>query len=411
LIFDKSGNLYGETSQGGNANCPPAQCGIVFEVSPPSRNGGPWTEQVLYIFKGHDYGDGSSPSGGFVSDAAGNLYGTTAYGGSGGCILSGTPVGCGTVFKMTPPSKPGGSWTESVIYSFMGGNDGYLPTAGVVFAKDGNLYGSTYYGGGFGSCNAPYYQYCGTIFKLIPAKKKDGKWTEKVLYSFKASNDGANPNGNLVFDAHGTLYGTTFYGGSQGCQYDNGTGCGTVFSLSPPTSKGRTWTEQILHRFQSAPVDGRNPEAGVIFDHNGSLLGTTLGGGDKSTSHGTAFELQSSGNPGRPWTESLLHVFSGSGNYPCCPMSGLVLKGTGTLYGTTSGGGSGVVGIVFRLQQSNGRAPKFEVLHDFSGSPDGAYPQAELIFDKQGNLYSTTPYGGTGQCGTLGCGTVFELSP
>src|SRR5579885_486299 len=118
VVFDTAGNLYGATQQGGNGTCPPAQCGSIFELSPPTQQGGKWTETVLYIFKGVSAGDGSTPTGGLIIDSSGNLYGVTGYGGAGNCVLLGTLVGCGTVFQMSPPTQKGGAWTETVIYSF-----------------------------------------------------------------------------------------------------------------------------------------------------------------------------------------------------------------------------------------------------------------------------------------------------
>ena len=99
------------------------------------------------------------------------------------------------MYEVSPPKAKGGAWTETVLHSFQGGKDGYLPVGNLTFDKAGNLYGATYYGGGYGSCNSPYYQYCGTIFQLSPPKTEGGKWKEKVLYSFKGVTDGANPNG------------------------------------------------------------------------------------------------------------------------------------------------------------------------------------------------------------------------
>ena len=189
LAFDKAGNLYGATSWGGADNCPGiGQCGTVYQLQPPAQKGGAWSENELHIFKGKNSNDGETPAGGVIFDASGNLYGTTAYGGSGSCTLLGGLVGCGTVYKMTPPKTEGNAWTESVVYSFKGGKDGYLPNGDLTFDSAGNLYGATQYGGSYGSYNSPLYQYCGTIFELSPPKTKGGKWTEKVLYSFKSGD-------------------------------------------------------------------------------------------------------------------------------------------------------------------------------------------------------------------------------
>jgi len=149
VVFDSAGNLYGATTQGGGS-CPIDQCGTVFELTPPQAKNGSWTETLLHIFKGNTSGDGNTPVGGVILDSAGNLYGTTAYGGNGNCILLGTKAGCGAVFELTPPKQKGGAWTETVLYSFQGGKDGYFPNGNLVFDKAGNLYGATMFGGGKG---------------------------------------------------------------------------------------------------------------------------------------------------------------------------------------------------------------------------------------------------------------------
>jgi hypothetical protein len=169
------------------------------------------------------------------------LYGTTAYGGSGGCVLIGIKGGCGTVYELSPPKVKGGKWAYAILYNFQGGKDGYFPWGDLVFDAAGNLYGATQFGGGFGSCDSPFYQFCGTVFALSPPKIKGGEWREKVLYSFKdikvgkQIGDGANPNGGLTFDSKGAIYGTTRWGGDSANNCTGGSGyagCGTVFELT-----------------------------------------------------------------------------------------------------------------------------------------------------------------------------------
>ena len=250
VVFDKAGNLYGATSSGGADNCPGiGQCGIVYQLKPPTEKGKLWTETVLYVFKGVNSNDGNTPEGGVILDRAGNVYGTTAYGGSGKCHLFGGRVGCGTVFELIPPKEKGGQWTEKVLHSFQSGKDGYFPWADLTFDSAGNLYGATQYGGGYGTCNAPYYQHCGTVFEVSRPKKKGDKWTETVLYAFKSGADGANPNGGLALDAQRAIYGTTYSGGNRNCKLDGSVGCGTAFRLSPPTEKRSVWNEELLHVF------------------------------------------------------------------------------------------------------------------------------------------------------------------
>jgi hypothetical protein len=416
VVFGADGNLYGTTTYGGANNCPGiTQCGVVFQLQPPMQKGGAWSEHVLYVFKGVNSNDGDAPVGGVIFDQSGNLYGTTAYGGTGKCQLFGGRVGCGTVYELVPPKQKNGAWTEQVVYSFQSGKDGYFPWGNLTWDSAGNLYGSTQYGGGHGSCNAPYYQYCGTVFKLSPPKTKGGKWTEQVLYSFKGVGagkqfgDGANPNGGLVFDTKGTIYGTTYFGGNnvQGrcAGGSGGTGCGIVFKLSPPITKGGKWTEMRLQRFNGE--DGSNSAAGVVFDGNGNLYGTTSFGPGPD---GLIFELKKPSGKLGAWTETVLHLFSDR-NDGANPAAALIFDSHGNLYGTALAGGI-PRGVVFRLEPpKRGKSWPLAVLYNFTGSPDGDHPVASLVFDSKANLYGTTEWGGTGQSCQGGCGTVFAISP
>jgi hypothetical protein len=307
VVFDKQGNLYGATTDGGSKACLGiAQCGTVYQLVPPIKKGDPWTENVLHVFKGNLNGDGATPAGGVVIDQAGNLYGTTAYGGTGSCILLGTNVGCGTVFELSPPKQKGGSWTETLLYSFPTAKQGYLPWGDLVFDGAGNLYGATEFGGGQGTnCGDAFYLYCGAVFELSPPKNKGGKWTERVLHGFKGDKDGANPNGGLVFDSEGAIFGTTYGGGDERGECGAG-GCGTAFELQPPTKKGGDWTEKRLHRFERNTSDGGNPVAGVLFDGKSNLYGTTFNGGPGQ--YGTVFCLRADKGTGL-WVETVLHSF------------------------------------------------------------------------------------------------------
>jgi uncharacterized repeat protein (TIGR03803 family) len=232
----------------------------VFELTPTA--GGGWTEKVLHSFT-LNTGDGVGPQAGLVIDAAGNLYGTTVGGGA---------FDRGSVFELTPGA--GGTWTETVLYSFGGG----VPQGSLILDAAGNLYGTTYVGGVYGNG--------GTVFELRP--KAGGGWTKKVLHSFNPNNgkDGHNPVAGLIFDTAGNLYGTT-YGGGAHC-----TGCGTVFELTRTAGGG--WKEKILHSFSHNSNDGFDPVAGLILDAAGNLYGTTAYGGANSytcdySSCGTVF--------------------------------------------------------------------------------------------------------------------------
>jgi uncharacterized repeat protein (TIGR03803 family) len=400
VVFDQHGNLYGATTDGGSDDCPGiAQCGTVFQLQPPDKKGAPWTENLLYIFKGKNSNDGETPAGGVIFDQAGNLYGTTAYGGSGDCVLLGTTVGCGVVFQMRPPQNKGGAWTETVLHSFQGGKDGYVPQGNLTLDSAGNLYGATLYGGGYGSCNSPYYQYCGTIFELTPPKTKGGKWKEKVLYSFKSGTDGANPNGGLVLDSNGAVYGTTYAGGNQNCKYDASVGCGTAFELKSPSKRGGDWKEKHLHIFRGGN-DGGQPNS-LTFDAKGALYGTA--GGGNPSGGGIVFRLAVSA--GGRWKETVLHWFSNNG--PGASLAGLSFDSVGNLFGTTIAG-TNYSGTVFRLKppESRGSSWTLSILYNFKGTPDGHYPAATLTFDAGGNLYGTTEGGGSSDNGI-----VFKAEP
>jgi len=406
VAFDATGNLYGATTNGGSTSCRSiAQCGTVFQLARPAKQGDPWIETVLYVFKGNASNDGTSPAGGVVIDKAGNLYGTTAYGGTGNCVLLGSKLGCGTVYELSPPKQKGGAWTETVLYSFPTAKQGYLPNGDLVFDGAGNLYGATMFGGGHGTTCDTLYQYCGAVFELSPPKTKGGKWTEKVLHGFKSGKDGANPNGGLIFDAKGAIYGTTQTGGFDGGFCGSG-GCGIVFKLVPPTMKGNVWTEQVLDRFTLANSGGAEPQAGLILDRIGNLLGTTVGGGISGS--GTIFQLTHC--PNGKWMEHVLYRFLDR-NDGSEPRGSLLFDHKGDLYGTASGGGMAGNGTLFRLRPS-GKSWIFMQAYEYKASPDGAYPTGKLTLDRIGNLYGTTQYGGSGQaCGNFRCGIVFEISP
>ena len=410
VVFDKAGNLYGATTDGGG-ECPPAQCGIVFQLAPAAKMGDPWTETVLHIFQGPGSDDGNTPAGSLIIDSAGNLYGTTGYGGTGNCILLGTKVGCGTVYELSPPTQEGGAWTETVLYSFPTPKQGYLPNGNLVFDSAGNLYGATMFGGGEGTTCDSYYQYCGAVFELSPPKKQGGAWTEKVLHGFagietgKQEGDGANPNGGLALDSEGGIYGTTYTGGFD-CAHHSGQGCGTAFKLTPPTKKG-TRSESILHRFKAAP-DGAGPAAGLAFDRQGNLYGTTVFAGVGNSASGTVFELGL--NADSSWTEQVLYTFQ-EGNDGAQPRGSVLLNTEGEIYGTASIAGAGEAGAIFRLREDAGNPWTFTVIYDFTRSPDGFYPTGPLIFGAASKMYGTTQEGGDGQSCQPGCGTVFATMP
>jgi uncharacterized repeat protein (TIGR03803 family) len=279
-----------------------------------------------------------------------------------------------------------------VLHQFsVGEGEGLIPLAGLVFDGTGNLYGTTSDGGDFGR---------GTVFQLSP--NATGGWTQSIVYSFAGGTDGGYPFfGVLILDSAGNLYGTTTAGGDLDCNFPYG-GCGVVFELTP--SSGGKWIETVLHSFSSG-ADGAIPYGGLIFDTSGNLYGTTIGGGGSTNCGGgcgTVFRLTP--NTNRTWTESVLHSFTG-GTDGYGPYAGLIVDSTGNLYGTTPAGGVGS-GTVFTLPPNSGGSWRKSVLYNFSGFADGAVPYGGLVFDKAGNIYGTTAYGGRNQSGV-----VFELTP
>ncbi|MGA8733068.1 MAG: choice-of-anchor tandem repeat GloVer-containing protein [Terriglobales bacterium] len=404
VVFDKAGNVYGATWYGGSSGC-----GTAYRLAPPAQKITRWTETLLHVFNGPD---GCYPSGGLIADGAGNFYGVTGEGG----IISCLHVGCGAVYELSPPTQKGGAWTETVRYRFQGGQDGVFPYGALVFDSVGNLYGATLLGGGKGTTCNPGYGGCGTVFELSPPKAKDGKWTEKVLHRFagiasgKNYGDGAEPNGGLVLDSEGALYGTTQIGGAHVCGSD---GCGTAFALTPPTKKGEAWREKILHRFGLAGNDGYFPiDSPLIVDAKGSLYGTTVSGGSGSCVAGCGTVYQLTPAKSGVWIEALLYSFQGAadGEAPVAPVT---LDGSGNLYGTAGGdGGIDSWGTVFKLAPPAENAPEWSltVLHSFTGPPDGASPAAPLMF-RAGAVFSTTTQGGTGRSCKGNCGTLFKIWP
>lgn len=334
LIRDSAGNLYGTTFYGGAHGA-----GVVYKLDPSG------TETVLYTFTNGL--DGGFPQGGVTRDAAGNLYGTTQYGG--------TSFG-GVVFKI----DTGG--VQSVLYSFSRGVDGYFPIAGVILDSQGNLYGTTISGGASG---------WGVVYKV------DSSGRQSVLYSFTGGNDGGYPSAGVVRDSAGNLYGTTTDGGTSGY--------GVVYKLDP------TGHESVLLSFNV--TNGASPDQGVVLDPAGRLYGATHGGGAYSS--GVVYRLSPSGQ------DTVLHSFSGVPDGAIPKSAGVVLDSTGTLYGTTSDGGPANTGVVYKVDSSGNET----VIASFPAG-DGKKPFAGLVRDPSGNFYGTTSRGGAHDKGI-----VFKMSP
>jgi uncharacterized repeat protein (TIGR03803 family) len=314
LILDSAGNLYGTTFACGSG----INTGTVYEMSPPQQSGGAWTETVLFNFPDDGSYEGGTPAGGLVIDPKGNLYGVTTYG---------APTGLnGVIYRLAPPAVMGGAWTQTILYSFR--PNAYSPLSGLVADREGNLYGTTEYGG-TGSCQSGEDMGCGTVYRLSPRGQHEGGWAFDILYSFvnQGGGQGYNPVANLVIDSKGALYGTT----------ETGVNCtGNVFQLVPPSQPGGNWTENILYAFGKQP-DGASPGAGVVLDKAGRVYGTTQVGGAHCIDGGcgTVFQLTPPALPGGAWKEKL---YSFDGNDGSLPSANLVILG-GNIYGTTIYGG------------------------------------------------------------------------
>jgi uncharacterized repeat protein (TIGR03803 family) len=338
LVSDPAGNLYGTTEPG----CIGEPGGTVFRLEKPARPGDAWVLTVLHTF--NTFSDGFPP-GGLIRDAAGALYGTTAFGGSDGFCSGRLTPGSGTVFKLTPPANAGGSWTESVLHRFACG-DGAFPEVALLAGASGKLYGTTF-GDGSATCSRGG---CGMVFELDPPAPAGAAWTKTVLHRFKGGADGIAPTG-LIAHA-GSLYGTTQAGGGPGCSTLFGeTGCGTVFRLTPPATTGQPWTETVLYRFQG-PNDGAYPNP--LTYRRGVFYGTTSAGGASKHCEGgcgSAFALTPP-VAGAVWSEKIIHSFKGftrEGADGAGPNGALVAGKDGRFYGATSAGGANDDGTIFAI--------------------------------------------------------------
>ena len=366
LTADRAGNLYGTTAAGGTR-----RGGMVYKLTHAGQG---WVFTPLYQFSGGT--DGGDPEGEVVFGPDGALYGTTSAGGDLNCN---PPIGCGTVFKLQPSARAVGralsDWTETVLYRFtQSPNIGFGRT--VTFDAAGNVYGSV--------SHVTSGNDAGGVYELTPS---GGGWNETVIYQFQDGDDGRNPTGNLVFDSAGNLYGVT---DDQGLY-----GYGTVFELSHSQSG---WTNTTIHAFQDGN-DGAIPFAGPIFNPAGNLLGTAASGG--ANGGGTVFQMAP--NPGGGWTFRTLYGFQGhqSGG----PTGTLTLDGAGNIYGVLQNDGADNYGSVFKLTMSNGNW-SYTDLHDFTHGSDGDLPMGRVVIDASGNVYGTTSDGGE-----YGYGIVWEITP
>jgi uncharacterized repeat protein (TIGR03803 family) len=334
------------------------------------------TESAIYSFTGGN--DGGFPHAGLIANRNHTaLFGTTASDGAGHN---------GVVFKLTPPAAGQTAWTETVLYSFTGGNDGAIPYASLYVDAAGNLYGTTEGGGASGE---------GVVYQLSPPAAGKSAWTQTVLHSFTGGADGGEPWSPIIADATGALYGTATIGGAGVV--------GALWKLSPPAVPNGGWTESVLYNF-TGNADGGEPFGRLVFGPNGSLFGTSAGYGEYN--YGTLYAITPPKLPGRAWSFHLLHAFRG-GNDGSTPRDGLTASPSGVLFGTTAGFDNSY-GTVYELApNASGHGTTYKVLYNFTGPGfTGNGPWQTVSLDSAGNLYGTTL--GDGDSAN---GEVFELSP
>ena len=351
LVRDQAGNLYGTTGFGGLN-----QKGAVYKIDPTGA------ESLLFSFDGTN---GAGPFAGLVQDQAGNLYGTAGVG----------PNDEGVVFRVSPSGE------ETVLFDFpakfpIGPIE---PIGGLLLDQAGNLYGATTLGGN-GNC----IDGCGTIYRLDTTGKAH------MLHQFSGGADGFSPLGSLIADANGNLYGVAQVGGDFNCSVDpfEGEGCGTVFRVA----KNGKFT--VLHTFHGR-TDGEIPRAGLVLDQaTGNVYGSAIGG--NKAGNGLIFQISPKGK------YKVVHQFTGTDG--SSPNGGLILDEAGNIYGTTQGGGSAGLGIAFALNP----AFQLRVQHSFTGGRDGFAPLTGLTRDPAGNLFGTAFKNLTTKHKV---GDVFEITP
>ena len=362
------------------------------------------TDKPMFAFGGTS---GATPVGPLVPDGRDVYYGVTSGGGS----------GAGVVFKLKQPTVKGDSWTETVLYSFTGAQDGSTPMAGLVRLGNGTLVGTTAYGGDANSCpataSAP--AGCGVVFELLPPARRGEPWTEGVIHAFDGA-DGAHPFAELTRTDDGAIVGTTRDGGANGA--------GAVFRISKLRT---TPIETVLYSFTGG-ADGGSPYGRLHHAHDG-YFGTTVAGGDTAdcpasadvaAGCGVVFELKLHRGA---WTESVLHSFTGAadGGYP---YAGVTEDDAGRLFGTTSAGGSTAncpatasfaagCGVVYQLSTPDAFGVRpLGVIYTFSGGADGRAPLSPLTLRPGHTLFGATYAGGldAAGCDAAGCGTDFVIA-
>jgi hypothetical protein len=327
----------------------------------------------LHSFTGGS--DGYNPYGNVVADKNGVLYGTAFFGGWLNCN-EGSGVGCGTIYQLTPPADPGGSWTFSTIYKFRGNKDGCCQYSTLAIDSAGNLYGATEYGVG---------EYYGGVFQLSPPAQPGGRWKFSILYEFQNQADGEYPVTPLVIDKAGAIYGITPYGSLPGC---GSSGCGAVFQLVPPQVQGRPWKETTLYQFQGLR-DGGSPNS-LVIDKQGNLYGSTFAGGivtpNCPNGCGTVFEMNRNGGF---FYETTIYTFKDAPD-GALPYS-LTIDRSGVLYGLAGSYAAQNEVSAFRLTPPARKYGNWHktVIYAFPHDSNGGNPPSYLTTAGDNNLYGT----------------------
>lgn len=368
LLLDSHGNLYGMTGGG------PGQYGkgIAYELAPQSTGG--WNEKILYTFAGGS--NGAIPWGGLILGTSDTLYGT----------LEGSTADAGTVFSLT---RKASGWSYDILYT-----DGIARADGPGLVLDGlgNLYGSIGSGQDF----------AGAIGELSP---DSGTWTYTELYTFCGQSgcpQGVGPLAPPIWDTKGNLWGAAVEGGITESPCFTSFGCGVIFEMTP--NGDGTWSYNVMHEFASSSTDGQWPYGSLVRDGAGNFYGSTWLGG--AYNNGTIFEFS---NVGGVWQEKILYDFPHC--IEGCMVEGTLARDkAGNLYGTAAGGINSCAGyscgVVFKLAPQKNGTWKYSVLADLSETTGGLQPFYGVILDGSGNLY-----GVTSSFGKYGAGTAFELTP
>jgi hypothetical protein len=359
MTIDSAGNVYGTRLSDG-----PSYNGTVYQLVPPNTQGGSWSENVLYAFQGS--ADGSEP-GAITVGSDGAIYGATLGGGD----TSNCAAGCGTLFKLTPPSN-GGVWTKTTLYAFLESTDVVSLTVG-----EGGIL--------FAGANGTGTLLNGAIISLAPTHNG---WVESVTYSFTGGADGANPSSNLLRDSAGNFYGVTEAGGVV----TSGTPAGVLFELSPPSGSDGVWTETTLHTFNNG-TGGGSPGGNLVRDTSGTIFGTTVFGGKVKNYGGRGVAYSWSASRGF----RLLYTFTGDAGVP----QGVVRNPkTRTLYGVQTYNNDSLYQLT-----PTAAGWQYSVLHAFDGPGDGSDP-THLVIDVNGDLFGVTEGGGA-----TGAGTAYQWIP